>query len=763
MSQVYDYMEAGFRLFGVYGVDKDGVCECGSADCKALYKHPRLSSWQNVPNWSDEQVETFEQLGHFKTGFGVLCDGYLIIDVDARNGGVDSFRKLCGDIPQACQAAFVVNTGSGNGSQHHYFRMPGPVALVQHHKSYPGIDFKTSGFVIGAGSMHASGNEYERERGFPQDITEAPVELLDLLRKPERHRVSMDGAAVDVSAEDIRELLSYISPNLPYEEWVKMGMAVNHCLDGDGFELWDDWSAGGTGYPGSAQLERHWHSFGKSANPAGYGTLLHYAREGGFVDDVTFEYMPEEDSSPSPANPLDTTGIDLLRPPGFVGQLTDWINGQCLYPRENLAIAAALCAVSSLAGMRFVDELDDMSPNIIAFCVAGSGTGKEAVQQAYLKIMRAAGVQAAVHGGFKSEQEVMRNLIRHQAAFYSVDELGLVLRKLENASKRGGASYLEGIVGLIMSVYSKSNGFLPVTGDLKEEIRELLRKDLSVIEKRLGDLPADSSAENKAARLEKEGDRVREALKKIDDGLESPYLTILGYTTPVTFNDLMGFEQATNGFMARAMIFSDLETNPKRKKKFAKAPMTPALETGIRNLYAPGRFDMMEPESRIEYRGDKTVVPSTAEAIELLDSVYEKFHAMADEQKGATGLEAIPRRGYEIASKVSLILALPGGLRTAEHVRWGFALAMRDVKQKIQMAFATENNENDSGHAARVMSLVSHEHGETEGVICNRMRGTPAAQVKALLVTMVERGMLRKEETIAKNNKPCVRYFSAVR
>jgi len=218
--------------------------------------------------------------------------------------------------------------------------------------------------------------------------------------------------------------------------------------------------------PGHEPLARHWHSFGKTLNPAGYGTLLHHARDGGYTEDVTFEYKGE----PLPAD-LDTTGIDLKRPPGYIGELTAWINSQCLYPRENLAVAAALCAVSGLAGMRFIDELDDMSANIIAFCVAGSGTGKEAVQQAYLKIMRAASTQGAVHGGFKSEQELMRNLLRHQAAFYSVDELGLVLRKLENASKRGGASYLEGIIGLVMSVYSKANGYLPITGDLKEEIR----------------------------------------------------------------------------------------------------------------------------------------------------------------------------------------------------------------------------------------------------------------------------------------------------
>ena len=56
--------------------------------------------------------------------------------------------------------------------------------------------------------------------------------------------------------------------------------------------------------------------------------------------------------------------------------------------------------------------------------------------QAYLQIMKAATVQAAVHGAFKSEQEIMRNLIRHQAAFYCVDELGIVLSKLVNSSKK---------------------------------------------------------------------------------------------------------------------------------------------------------------------------------------------------------------------------------------------------------------------------------------------------------------------------------------
>lgn len=760
MSNLYDYTEAGFRVFGIHGMDSKGNCECGNPKCEAFFKHPRISNWQSVPHWSDEQLETFEALGHFKTGYGVLCQGWLIIDVDARNGGVESFAKLVERIPEAGQAVFVVNTGSGGGSQHHYFRLSEPVALVQHHHEYPGLDFKSSGFVIGAGSIHASGAEYERERGFPQDITDAPDALINLLKKPERHRVTLDGADVDVSEQDIAGLLDFVSPNMGYEEWVKVGMAIHHCTGGLGFDIWDDWSSKGAKYPGPDRLERHWHSFGKSANPAGYGTLIHYARQGGYVDDVTFEYRGE----PFEFDVLDTDGLDLLRPPGFVGDLCQWINDQCLYPRENLAVAAALSAVSALAGMRFVDELDGMSANLIAFCVAGSGTGKEAVAQAYLEIMRTAGIQGAVHGGFKSEQELYRNLIRHQAALYCVDELGLVLRKLENASKRGGASYLEGIIGTVMSVYSKANGFLPVTGDLKEEIREVLTKELARAEKRLDDLPADSSQEIRRERLEHEIERVRTALERINDGLDSPYLTVLGYTTPVTFNDLMSFEQATNGFMARAMIFTDLETNPRRKAKFSKRKMPDSLQNAIRNLWAPGQFDMAAPTvERVEYRGDKTGIPTTEGAAEAMDAVYERFHSMAEDQKDGTGLEAIPRRGYELASKVSLLLAMPGGVRTAEHVRWAYALARRDVDMKIKMAYAQTHEEADSGLAARVLSLVTKEHGETLGVINNRLRSTPKAQVEALLAKMVDQGMLRVEEEQHKyNKKQLVKRFYAM-
>lgn len=795
ISEIYDYIEAGFHVFGLHGAS-GGVCNCGDDKCKAVLKHPIMSNWQSVPRWSDEQIECFNDMGHFNSGFGVLCRGFLIVDVDARNGGVLSFMQLCNDVPSIKQCAFIVNTGSGGGSQHYYFKIPEAMhgqAFLQTLSAYKGIDFKTSGYVVGAGSLHISGATYEVEHGYPQDVADAPTELLALISRPAFYRVNNGGLDVDVDEGHIAALLGFVNADMGYNEWITIGMAIHHCLGGTGLDLWDDWSRTGAGYKGIYDLQKHWHSFGKSANPAGYGTLLHYAKEGGYCEPVTFVFDEEnynEDESEQaidePVNAVDANHndddnhipvvvahsakhpldepVDLKRPPDFVGSLTEWINSQCLYPRENLAVAAALTAVSSLAGMRYSDTLDGMTANLFTFCVSGSATGKESVMQAYQDVLRAANVQSALHGGFKSEQEVMRNFIRNQAAFYCIDEFGITLNKLQNAVKRGGSPYLEGVVGILMSAYSKANGYLPITGDLKNDMRQALTLEYAQLDKKIENLPQDTSADAMRERLKESQEELLLAIQSVDDGLENPYLTLIGFTTGVTFNELMTFEMATNGFLARAMLFEDLETNPRRKNKFKKEKMPEYLANALRNLYSHGHYDSNESRgagARIQQLGDKVPVPTTEDAQDALNEVYERFFALAEEHKNSTGLEAIARRGYEIAAKVSLVCALPSGLRTLEHVRFGYALAKQDIDKKIKLAYSTDNKKSADGLAARVLSLLEKGHGETLGVICSRLRGTSKPQVEALLAQMIIKKMIRQEEHIQKsNNKPFMKFFA---
>lgn len=829
------FWEAGYRVFGLYGADERGMCECGSHLCKAAYKHPRISNWQHTPDWSEEQMDAMEASDQFKTGYGVVCNGLLVIDVDARNGGVDAYARLVERFPAIEGAGLIVQTGSGQGSRHVYFKAPDGVPLVSHHLDFKGIDFKSNGYVVGPGSRHASGNTYVTLYGSPDEIDAAPAGLIEFLRKPERHRAALDGSFVDIANGDLVEMLAYVDPDIDYDTWVRIGMAIHHATGGLGFDVWDSWSCKGAKYVSAESLEKHWHSFGKSANPVTLGTLVHHAKEGGWVEPVTFycdssafnwdaaegesdeksagkkpKTQPEtneqisqvmsqvehqrpvvdtarggpvgavvsggmgdlvqvvSDARPvgvkddGPPLPFDLSGVDLKCPPGFVGDVTRWINSQCRRPRENLAVAGALVAMGNVIGLRYTDALDGVTANLFAFCVAGSRTGKEAVQQAVADVHRAAGIHPATHGAIKSEQEIVRNLIRHQAAFYVIDEVGIFLQKIKNAQTKGGALYLDGVIGMLMAAYSKADGYMLLTGDMKEEIRKQIKGEALSLEKALED------GVGNAHSLEIRLASIRKSLDGLDNGLEKPLLSLIGFTTPVTFDGLVDYQAAANGFIGRALIFNERQTVPRRKREFVKAPMPEPMARAIWSLYmgGSGHYDMTMigsggAHARVEYDGPRVKIPSTQGAIDMLCAVGDWFEDYADDQKGESGLEALALGAYELVSKVSLILAVPEGLRTEEHVRWAFALIKRDIDEKTRLVFANDRQKEAPVAAlkARVLNVLSFDEPESLATIHNRLRTVRKEDVKTCLNELEKLGEVRIIHDVHKRSKSPIERF----
>lgn len=763
MSNIYDYRDAGFHIFPLHGAT-NGACDCGDPTCppNALYKHPTLSSWQHTPIWSEEQWDVMLELGQMQSGFGVVVKDFLVVDVDARNGGVESYVQLCTDLGldllDAC--GFAVETGSGGGSMHLYFKAPTPpLALMQAHPSYKGIDFKSSGYVVGSSSKHASGNHYETMKGHPEELTEPPEGLIKILERRQHFRAKNDGVYVDVSMKELKDLMDNMGdPDETRDKWIRIGMALHDTASGsqDALELWDAWSQTGAKYKTGECVEK-WHGFGKDpAIVASYGTLLYYAKENGYVEPVTFDGTGFVDDSVSPEDLLNTDHIDIRKPHGFAGELCDWVNGQCLYPRENLAAAATLYILSCAGGLRYHDKVNGMTGNFIAFCVAASGSGKESIFDAIGKCFKPIGLMPATHGKFKSEQEAMRNLVRHQAAFYLVDELGIELAKVKSAIKRGGASYLEGLLGFIMSAYSKAKGTLIVSGDMKVELKKEIKEELSRIKKIL-----DKMGEKGNEELLLDEERLINDLKKADDGIEHPYLSMFGLTTGATFDNLIDEEMATNGFVARSAIFREHETNPKRKKNFKPMVMPMHIQSVLSSMYLGGHS--RAPSKRVERHTDIEYIDSTPEAIEALDAVYEYFYSMAERNKSTTGLEAIPRRGWEICSKISLILSMPTGIRTKQDVLYGFAVAKYDIEQKIKLAYANsnENNKERNGSALmmKIESKLDREVGTTTGQIKIAIRNFTGDQIEEALKQLIEAGKVKCLEVKARNGKIAKNYF----
>lgn len=64
-----------------------------------------------------------------------------------------------------------------------------------------------------------------------------------------------------LSEDEIRALLADLDPSMGRDDWIRVGMALHHETEGDGFDLWDEWSSDGEQYPGSDQLQAQWDSF----------------------------------------------------------------------------------------------------------------------------------------------------------------------------------------------------------------------------------------------------------------------------------------------------------------------------------------------------------------------------------------------------------------------------------------------------------------------------------------------------------------------
>ena len=746
-----EFWEAGFRVFPLYGfqgTSDDARCDCDRTSCDVPGKHPRAANWQHTPAWDEDQVEAMEEAGHFDSGFGVLCRGLLVIDVDARNGGIESFTALSEAVPGIAAAGLIVETGSGGGSRHLYFEgAPEGVALVQHLTEYPGLDFKSSGYVVGPGSRHASGSRYAIGHGSPDDLDPAPAELIDMLRRPDRHRAEFDGRVVDVAHSDIADMLSAIDADCPYDLWIRIGMAVHHATGGTGFAVWDGWSQTADSYDGK-HMDSHWHSFGRCANPVTLGTLVHHAEEGGWQMPVSFtpderglEHQDQEEERPTDGKPFDTIGVDLTAPPGFVGKVAQWVESQSRRHRKRLSVAAALTAIGNVAGLRYTDDRDGVTCNLFTFCVAGSGTGKESALASITKIHKAAGIAGATHGGIKSEQEITRNLTRHQSALYAIDEIGFLLAKIKNAQAKGGATYLEGVIGMLMAAYSKADGHMLLNGDVKAELVAGMIKEAGRLNKRIDDGDTEKGL---AERVE----HIKTSLSQIDDGLDRPFLSLIGFTTPTTFDDTIDFQSATSGFIGRALIFNERETVPQRKHKFRAPKMPDAMAAFLAQLYGGGEYSADGGSYRVEHYGERVKIPTDAVAHDMLDAAADWFDDQAVLHKGRTGLEALYLRAYEMVSKVSLILACPEGRRTREHVRWAFALVVRDLDEKTRLVTANDREKDSpkTSLALRVSNIIDGDDGETLGVIFNRLRRFKRQDVQAALDGMVAKGLAFKVE-----------------
>jgi len=265
------------NTFPVHKVVSINKCSCGNLHCKAIGKHPTVKGWQN---WKDGDNTVIKDPNWaYRTG-----NGLIVIDVDPRNGGFESFKKLKAELHDL-PVTVCVDTPSGGF--HLYYESS--VDLGCRNNWRKGIDIKcTGGYVLAPGSNHLDGIYAWRDECGPVeiDIERLPEDLENLLIKdlspqeePTITVTGLDQISPNKWAE-VKSCLNKIKAD-DYETWIAAGQAL-HSIAGMGlepFQAWDNWSKTSEKYS-EGETNKKWASF-RTGKGRGYATIFKLGKDQG--------------------------------------------------------------------------------------------------------------------------------------------------------------------------------------------------------------------------------------------------------------------------------------------------------------------------------------------------------------------------------------------------------------------------------------------------------------------------------------------------
>lgn len=155
--------------------------------CKNPGKAPLVRDYSRFVGAAPAPMDIVRMFGSHRGNVGgVVLEGRIIIDIDPRNGGLDSVIALTGRYGPFPATPTVVSGGNG---LHYYFLLPTGITVPSGGSlaalGYPGVEWKGSGGqVVLPPSMHESGRAYRWETAFALNrvpIAPVPGWLLQLI------------------------------------------------------------------------------------------------------------------------------------------------------------------------------------------------------------------------------------------------------------------------------------------------------------------------------------------------------------------------------------------------------------------------------------------------------------------------------------------------------------------------------------------------------------------------------------------------------
>jgi hypothetical protein len=234
-------------------------------------------------------------------------DGYAVIDVDPRDGGLETLKKF------KVKPTLKVISGGKDSGFHLYLKnaphdLPGVLGK--------GVQLKANGhgYVIAPPSIHPTGGEYVWDAWFDPDmISDWPKGLGG--DKSEAPKPASDLNTLTLS--QIKWVLDNIPPADDYNHWIKVGQALETGYEETGFDMWVEWSRKSKKFKGVNDCRRKWRTFRGSGVTV--GTLVYMA--GGKIPKAT----PEEEFGSAPIGNERITGLKVTKLSEIIPKKIEWL------------------------------------------------------------------------------------------------------------------------------------------------------------------------------------------------------------------------------------------------------------------------------------------------------------------------------------------------------------------------------------------------------------------------------------------------------
>ena len=382
---------------------------------------------------------------------------------------------------------------------------------------------------------------------------------------------------------------------------------------------------------------------------------------------------------------------EMLRIPGFVGEVMDFCLETAPYPNPVMAFCGALSLLAFLAGRKVRDPGDNRT-NFYLLGLAHSSAGKDWPRKVNTRILHEVGLADGLGERFASGEGIQDALFQTPSMLFQTDEIDGMLQSINKARD----ARHEAIMSTLLTMYSSANSVFPMR---------------------------------------------RKAGKESPGVIHQPNLVIFGTAIPNHYYEALSERMLTNGFFARMIILEAGQRGTGQEPSIRDLPER-VLETArwwADNKPGTGNLDDWHPVPM--------VVEHTDEARRLLVETREE--AECEYAKAEAGSDPVGTtvwgRVSEQVRKLALLLAISENHESpqigVDAVQWASAFVMHQTRRMLFMATSHVADNPFHAECLKVIEKLRDTPGMelSHQVLLKRMK-MKAKDFRDLIETLIQRG-----------------------